>query len=237
VFLSQGIQGTPRAVMAMEGLQAPMEEEAQAALARPLAYIAPSAVMAQLAEGANVSAAQPVALENVERAVPALRSLDNMVATLLQLGTEGLTAQAAEALQAERGGALALPQFSEALRQLQVRNVQPGQALTAEVVTPQAAPAGAGQLCAAGGWASRATAGPGATSNGSGGATARAADRPAGPGPEGLRSPACTTASPVHSRATAGAGWPGGAGRTATGTAGPGATGNGTGSTGGAGPG
>jgi len=72
--------------------------------------------------------------------VPALRSLDNMVATLLQLGTEGLTAQAAEALQAERGGALALPQFSEALRQLQVRNVQPGQALTAEVVTPQAAP-------------------------------------------------------------------------------------------------
>jgi len=140
VFLGQGIQGTPRAVMAMEGLQAPMEEEAQAALARPLAYIAPSAVMAQLAEGANVSAAQPVALENVERAVPALRSLDNMVATLLQLGTAGVRTQVAEALQAERGGALALPQFSEALRQLQVRNVQPGQALTAEIVIPQAAP-------------------------------------------------------------------------------------------------
>jgi hypothetical protein len=139
VFLSQGIEGTPRAVMAMEGLQTPMEE-AQAALARPLAYIAPSAVMAQLSEGARVSAAQPVALESIERAVPALRSLDNMVATLLQLGTVGVRTQAVEALQAERGGALALPQFSEALRQLQVRNVQPGQALTAEIVTPQVAP-------------------------------------------------------------------------------------------------
>jgi hypothetical protein len=139
VFLSQGIEETPRAVMAMEELQTPMEEEAQAALARPLAYIAPSAVIAQLAEGANASAAQPITLENVERAVPALRSLDNMVATLLQLNTAGIRTQAAEALQAERGGALALPQFSEALRQLQVRNVQPGQALTAEVVIPQAA--------------------------------------------------------------------------------------------------
>jgi hypothetical protein len=138
VFLSQGIEGTPRAVMPMEELQTPIEE-AQAALARPLAYVAPSAVGAQLAESTEVSAAQPAVLGNIERAVPALRSLDNMATALLQLGPGGVTAQAAKALQ-ERGGALALPQFSGAPRQIQVRGVQPGQALTAEIVTPQIAP-------------------------------------------------------------------------------------------------
>jgi len=135
VFLGQGIEETPQAVMPMEELQM----QAQAALARPLAYIAPNAVLAQLAESSRTLTAQPAVLGNIERAVPALRSLDNMVTALLQLGTGGIAAQAAEAIQAERGGALALPQFSEVLRQFQARNLQPGQALTAEIVTPQAA--------------------------------------------------------------------------------------------------
>jgi hypothetical protein len=136
VFLGQGIEIPSQTTMPMEGT----ELQAQAALARPLAYIAPSAVATQLVEGANTSAAQPTALGNIERVVPALRSLGNTAAALLQLGTAGVTAQAAEALQAERGVALALQMPSETLRQLQARNVQPGQALTAEIAIPQAAP-------------------------------------------------------------------------------------------------
>ncbi len=93
-----------------------MQMQAQAALARPIAYIAPTAEATQLTEGTEITtAAQPATLMNIERAVPALRRLGNMTMTLLQLGNSNALSQTAEALQAERGGALALPQFSEAL--------------------------------------------------------------------------------------------------------------------------
>jgi len=144
VFLGQGIEGTPRAVTPMEEMQVPVGEaqpQAQAALARPLAYVAPSALKKLAFKLSFGGKGAPAAFFELPREAPTQRNLNNIAAMPIQLGAGGAEAQAnVKALQAEGRGALALQLPTEALRQAQVRNVQPGQALTAEVVTTQAAP-------------------------------------------------------------------------------------------------
>jgi len=132
VFLGQA-EEAPQAVEASQE-----ELQVETPIARPLAYIAPSAMGEQFFTGERISQPSFEPSRYILGETPMLRNLNNVAMAPLQ-NIGGINAQnIMEAVQANIMSPTALPLFSEALRQVQNRNVQPGQGAVS--YTPQAMP-------------------------------------------------------------------------------------------------